>query len=520
MRVAALQRATAAGHADPSYYFQTARNVASGRGFTNDFIWQFLVLPASVHHYAGDYWQPLPSLLMAVPMALTGDHSLITAASASVVASVLGALAAAALAFNLTRSHAIAGLTVVLVTLLPRLAYFSVQTESVAFYLLFLIGALALASARRGGLCRWAGVGGCAAAAWLCRNDGLILVLVLGGSLLVALLRARPGGRAVVLAQLRRVGAYSGGVAVVLAPWIIANERAMHRPLPPTTQLPFLTSYEQLFEVGRHAGLHDLLRHGLWAAVRFRWRTARQLWHTVPLTIGGRLTWLLVALAVLNVWALLRRLRGRREPADESPAQARTPVFWERCGWPTVAASAAGVFAFDAVISPVASSAGAWNRSSSAFLPLLLIAALLGVTRVPWGRLVGWPALVLAVAWPTFALASTGATQAVAQNNAFGDDIRVYAQFITQAEAGGHGTVMTREPWETTEITGYPSVQIPDNDLCTIVAIGHRYGATVFVTHVTRPQARDQLLLDAGFTWIGAVGPSSVLRFPAHVAGC
>jgi hypothetical protein len=139
---------------------------------------------------------------------------------------------------------------------------------------------------------------------------------------------------------------------------------------------------------------------------------------------------------------------------------------------------------------------------------------------VPWGRLVGWTVLVLAVGWPTFAMASSGAATAIRQNNAFGQDIRVYSAFITQAEAGGHGAVMTREPWETTEITGYTSVQIPNNDLCTIVAIGRRYGATVFVTHVTRPQADEQLLRAAGFTWTGAVGPSNVLRFPAHVAGC
>jgi hypothetical protein len=506
-QISAVQQARAAGHADPSYYFQTARNVAAGHGYTSDFVWQFLVLPPSVHHYAGDYWQPLPSLLMALPMLLTGDHSLITASSASIVASLLGALAAGVLAYHLTGRHALAGMTILLVALLPRLSYFAVQTESVPFYLLFLLSTLALASSRRDGSLRWVAVGGCAGATWLCRNDGLILVLVLGASLLVALLRGRHGGRAAVRLQLRRIASYTGGVGVILTPWIIANERAMHRALPPTTQLPFLGYYEQLFQVGRHGGLHDVLNHGVWAAVRFRW------------SLGNRLTWFLLALALLNLWVLVRVLRRRLHAAGGTVDRKRPPHDWDRIGWPTVAASAAGVFLFDAVVSPVASSAGAWLRSATAFLPLLLIAALLGACRVPWGRTVGWSALLATVAWPWLA-GSSAAAAAINQNNAFGRDIAVYAGYIADAEAGRHGTVMTREPWETTEITGYPSVQIPNNDLCTIVAIGHRYGATVLVTHVTRPQADVAVLRNAGFTLLGTVGPSNVLRFPAHVSGC
>jgi hypothetical protein len=79
---------------------------------------------------------------------------------------------------------------------------------------------------------------------------------------------------------------------------------------------------------------------------------------------------------------------------------------------------------------------------------------------------------------------------------------------------------MTREPWETTEITGYPAVQIPHNDLCTAVSIARRYGATVFVTHVSRPAESLQVLQEHGFVLVGSVGPSHVLRFPAHVVGC
>lgn len=549
VRFAALQRAKHAGHADPSYYFQTARNLVQGRGFTNDFIWHFLVLPPAIHHYAGDYWQPLPSFLLALPMWITGDDSLVVAVSASIIAATLGTISSGFLAWNLTRQHLIAGMTVALVALLPRIGYFSVQAESVPFYLLFVMTALALATWRRGGTWRWIGVGAFAGAAWLCRNDGLLVVLVLGASMVLALPRAWRVGRSAVYQQLRWILAYGVSVLAVLAPWLVENERAMHRLLPPTTQLPFLQQYEQLFEVDRHSGLHDIFAAGVWKAVVFRWDTGFKLYRVTLKSMGSTLTWVLVGLALLNLIALFpawRRRRKRKQaesaavaavgtteavddveagPATEvvEPDEAAPelePARWRfRAGWPTVAGCGLTVFLFDVIVSPIASLGGAWARSYAAYLPILVIAALLGVSRLPWGRTLGWSAMIVVLIWPLFGAVSPAAL-AVGRNNGFGDDVLQYADLITKAEAMQPGVIMTREPWEVTENTGYPSIQIPDNDFCTVAAIAKRYGATVFITHESRPLVTRAILRKHGFTLVGRNGHNNVMLFPKHITGC
>ena len=38
--------------------------------------------------------------------------------------------------------------------------------------------------------------------------------------------------------------------------------------------------------------------------------------------------------------------------------------------------------------------------------------------------------------------------------------------------------IMTRNPWEVTQATGYPSVQIPNGSLADILAVAHRYRVT------------------------------------------
>ena len=100
-----LAGARHAGHADPGFYFGTARNLASGRGLTTDYVWEFLSLPAHLHHYAADYWQPLPSILLSLPMLLTGSHSVGTALSAAVLAGALIPVPVAVLGYRLSGSH-------------------------------------------------------------------------------------------------------------------------------------------------------------------------------------------------------------------------------------------------------------------------------------------------------------------------------------------------------------------------------------------------------------------------------
>ncbi|HYY81173.1 MAG TPA: hypothetical protein VFD04_18625 [Actinomycetes bacterium] len=505
VRLQAVRHARYAGHADPSFYYQLARNLAEGRGATVDFVWHFLVTPPAVHHYAPDYWQPLPSLLMAAAMRLTGGSGLRTALVASVLAGALVPAAAALLARALSERPllppAVAGLT----ALVPALSRWSVQTESATFYACFVLLALALACGRGGGPARWPLAGIAAAAAYLCRNDGLVLVALLGAALAGRVLSAWRWDRRRLRDRLAALGGFGAGVLATLAPWVVANLRGMGRPLPPTTRLPFLTSYEDTFSVGGHFGARQLLAGGPGHALWLRWHTLRLEARWTLTAVGLLPAAALLALAL--AWLALGRRRG---PARRDG----------RFGWPLVAASAAAVLAFHTLVSPVASSAGAWKRSVVAFVPLVLIAIGQALGALGGSRLLRG-AVVAALAAQALPAARAVPAHFVEVDNQAGAAPARLRPLLLAAAPARRPVVMTRSPWELTEATGFPSVQIPDDGLCTILRTARRYRVDAIVLPAPRAALRSGAALRAsGFTLVGRGQGSSVYRLPARTGEC
>ena len=73
---------------DVAYYVGVARNLLEGRGLVTDAIWSFQTPPLSFPRPAFEVWLPLPTLLMAVPMAILGP----TFAAAQVTSAVIGSI--------------------------------------------------------------------------------------------------------------------------------------------------------------------------------------------------------------------------------------------------------------------------------------------------------------------------------------------------------------------------------------------------------------------------------------------
>ena len=49
------------GHGDFAYYYSLAENLAEGRGFQIDYIWNYLNPPETISHPSNDYWMPFTS---------------------------------------------------------------------------------------------------------------------------------------------------------------------------------------------------------------------------------------------------------------------------------------------------------------------------------------------------------------------------------------------------------------------------------------------------------------------------
>ncbi|HXI45898.1 MAG TPA: hypothetical protein VNH13_06315 [Candidatus Acidoferrales bacterium] len=81
---------------DTAYYVSVAGNLLSGHGLTIDAIWSYGTPPLTFPRPAFEVWLPLPTFLMAIPMALFGQ-----AFAAAQVASVLEGALLAPLAWRL-----------------------------------------------------------------------------------------------------------------------------------------------------------------------------------------------------------------------------------------------------------------------------------------------------------------------------------------------------------------------------------------------------------------------------------
>lgn len=63
------------GYMDASYYYLTGRLLATGRGSTEPFLWNYLTSPQTVQIPIFAYWMPLAGLMAAIPMAIFGQTS-------------------------------------------------------------------------------------------------------------------------------------------------------------------------------------------------------------------------------------------------------------------------------------------------------------------------------------------------------------------------------------------------------------------------------------------------------------
>ena len=54
------------GHGDSAFYYTVARNIAEGRGPVVDYIVYFFGGLLPLPHYAGDFWNPTASFLIAI----------------------------------------------------------------------------------------------------------------------------------------------------------------------------------------------------------------------------------------------------------------------------------------------------------------------------------------------------------------------------------------------------------------------------------------------------------------------
>ncbi|HEY7984635.1 MAG TPA: glycosyltransferase family 39 protein, partial [Ktedonobacterales bacterium] len=304
------------GYLDAAYYYAVARNVAQGRGLTEDFIITYLTPAAQVTHPSNLWWMPGASLLLAPFFWLLGAHWWVAELPNVLLTGTLPALGYW-LGRDLLGTRR-AALGAGLLTLVSGFYYplYDPLPDNFGLYAWAAGGALLLlaqgARGRHGRTGRFALAGLCCGVAHLARAEAPLLLAIGAGIWLwtrrapsrsIGDAAARDG--TLVALPLWSLAAFAGGYLVVMAPWFARNLALVGTPLPPGgLQAAWLRDYNDFFSYQKPLtpatyfawGIGPILGSKLAALVE----TARQM--------AAVMSFALAPFALVGLWRLRRQV--------------------------------------------------------------------------------------------------------------------------------------------------------------------------------------------------------------------
>jgi 4-amino-4-deoxy-L-arabinose transferase-like glycosyltransferase len=350
---------------DALYYANLGHELASGGGFSVDYIWNFVevggALPATgvLPIPSNAHWMPLAAIVQVPFVLLLGPTPVASGLPFWLIAS-----AVAPLTWFIARDAGLRpwqGIAAGLLVIVPAgVTPFLGQPDNFAPFML--LGALSLWFCARGlhGH-RWSFAAGglVVGLAFLSRNDGVLLGVPFALAFLYDLLR-RP--------RLSRIGWWpavlcAAGFVIVVAPWLLRQLEVFGSISPSSVggRILFITEYRELYSVSSETTLESFLGQGLRSLIASR---LGGLWDAVLIFVVSPMMVLLMPLLVIGTWV-------RRRDRDFAP-------------WAVYAVT---LFAFAALVSAVHVAYGTFIHSAVALLPHAYLLVMVGVSSV-----VGWVA--------------------------------------------------------------------------------------------------------------------------------
>jgi Dolichyl-phosphate-mannose-protein mannosyltransferase len=506
------------GYIDAAYYYAVARNVAAGRGLTEDFIITYLVPALHVVHPSNLWWLPGASLLLVPFFVIFGSAWWVAQLPNVLLTGALPALGYALGRDLLGTRRAALGAGLLTLTSGFYYALYDPMPDNFGLYAWTAGGALFLMSqGARGRPRRFALAGLCCGLAHLARAEAPLLLAVaaivwwwtrrptLGSLPLLRRLAWRVRGRdelsplslpaserAYPPLPIWSLAALLGLYALVMAPWFVRNMLLVGAPLPPGgLQGAWLRTYNDFFSY----------RLTITPSTYFAWGIGSILGsklHVVIVTAGQLIAvmdFALAPLALLGVWRLRRSVAA---------------LPWLLYGIGSYLALTL-IFTFPTLY-------GSALHSMVAIFPFLNVAAIAGLDMViEWvGRRRGPTsaartaerrrvylgiAIALSALLSTFlVLANAHAWDATAASYARAGRIATAdAAHFLPLPARGKGVgglgpvVMVADPANYYVDTGQRAIMLPDQGLPTMLAAAKRYGARYLVLEPAHSPAQNDL---------------------------
>lgn len=462
----------APGYMDADSYYAGGRQLATGHGFSELYLWNYLDNPTGLPHPSNAYWMPLASLLAAAGAALFGASSW-TAARVGflVIAAALPPLTAA-LAWSFTSRRELA-LTSGLLAVFPAFYLpFLPVTDTFGIYMLlgglfFLIISLYFGNnTPKAWLVSSFLLGIISGLMHLTRADGLLWLFL---ALTAIFFFRKPGkSRAFILLSLLLV---FSGYLLIIGPWFARNVSEFGTPLAPGgSKMLWLTSYNQLFAYpASQISLAAWWHSGFAAIFKARaWSLGMNLAST--LTVQGEV--ILLPLIGIGLWYLRKDRR----------VQLAFLAWLLTFGVMTVAF-------------PFAGARGGYFHSGAALQTVWWALSPLGLERViEWGRRKrGWNgnqargvfrAALVVLAIVLTAIIFWSRVIGGKGGQAWGRENATYSlisKYLVSQGAVCEDIVMVANPPGFTLESGNPAIAIPDGNIDTLFTVAQKYKAIYLV---------------------------------------
>ena len=461
--VASLQ--SLPGYLDSDYYFVGGLQLVEGKGFTEPFLWNYLDDPAGLPHPSHTYWLPLSSILAAISMFVTGQHTYVAARLIFILIAACIPPLTARLAIDITGSRGLALTSGLLAVFSVYYIPYMPVTDNYSPFML--LGGLIFLLMKKERWWAYLLMGLSVGLMNLARSDGLLWVGLLG----LLVLRQSTTIRKPVMNKIQTFLTFGVlvvlGYSLVMAPWYARNIAVFGSPMAPGgSRILWLTNYNDTFAFpAEQVNMDTWLEAGWRAALKVRLWAFRMNVMNAFAAQGGIL---LFPFILIGFWRLRHDVRARLAGT----------------GWLILIVVMTLVF-------PLAGARGGFFHAGAAFQTFWWVLAPLGLSRlvdalhrrkvltaehagtVFQGMLVAICVLlsgvilqvrILQLGWQQEEELYIKVEQLLVDNGAYPEEIAI-----------------VRNPAGYYIVSGRSTIAMPPGGPDTILAVAKRYGASYFV---------------------------------------
>lgn len=452
------------GHGDSAFYFTVARNIAEGRGPVIDYIVYFFNGLLPLPHYAGDFWNPSASFLIALPMLLFGK-TISSALIAPILAGVIPAVAGYFAGKKFSGSIAVGALAGFLTFFSPFLVWFSVTTEAIIFAGAF--GSIAILLIMKSDQSpRFFLVAAIfTGLANLIRQDNILLLGVLVICILVASLSIKT--------KLTMTAAVIGIHLLVLSPLIINNIIELQAPFPAgPAKTAFLTTYEDFHSYNKVIDWTTLrATWGIQGIIKRKLHTASENLDQVNYFLDPVFTWL-VAVSLVDLVFLHRNAMKLRLLLPAILFALLEYLFY------SFVASFSGP--------------GSLIKSLATLMPFICLLIVDFFSNYLRPKLLWTGAVILLCIYSGYMGFQKNYNSTIFYNGIY-DEYKIVRTIILEDSLkkgleSSSITILARDTWDVYEGTGFKTVMVPNNDITTILFVAQHYNAHYLLLPAERPQ--------------------------------